>query len=491
MTIRARLVGWLLLSLLPILCIGTLFALQANSTIAERASDDLRNLLQLELERLDNALDREEAAATRIAGQREFVDAVEVLAEEHPGNVGGPDARTDSPLAEAELDAAVKAGHNINDLRIVDRQGDELARSSGFSWVPGDDGLLERAMDLRRPLFGEAFVNGSDEERLGLVAPIVSLDGAVLGALLVETRLAPVVTQHIDTFDETSESFIVQRASEGVGLAISLRRFQRDAAFSARIDLDSQTPSARSLAVQGPQVFSALDYRGVETLAATGQLDRTGWGVVVKTDESEALAVARRLNSFILLALVTTVGVMLLGWFLQVQPLGRRILRTAEAANLISSGDYESRIDDGRSDEIGGLARGIDKLAGDLAVDIAAREMAESTLRHQANHDALTGLTNRQHISVLVDGRPTGPRASEFSVLFLDLDGFKEINDTHGHSIGDEVLVAVARRLTRSLPSGTSIARGEAMSSWSCSKQRPPGKQRTLRRCCVVRFASR
>ncbi len=81
--------------------------------------------------------------------------------------------------------------------------------------------------------------------------------------------------------------------------------------------------------------------------------------------------------------------------------------------------------------------------------DITTRKRAEERLAHQASRDPLTGLLNR---SVLVSKLETTLLEQEndghpVAVLFLDLDGFKAINDTFGHAAGDELLVAVAGRL--------------------------------------------
>jgi diguanylate cyclase (GGDEF)-like protein len=65
-------------------------------------------------------------------------------------------------------------------------------------------------------------------------------------------------------------------------------------------------------------------------------------------------------------------------------------------------------------------------------------------LHHQATHDTLTGLANR---ALLEQHLRAAPPASPVAVLLIDLDGFKPINDRHGHQAGDQVLIAVARRL--------------------------------------------
>ena len=87
--------------------------------------------------------------------------------------------------------------------------------------------------------------------------------------------------------------------------------------------------------------------------------------------------------------------------------------------------------------------------AHDLAVSLREQEELQKQLSHQATHDPLTGLANRvlldERLAVVL-GRCSA--TSPAGLLVLDLDGFKEVNDTLGHPSGDELLVDVARRLT-------------------------------------------
>ncbi|MEG5039334.1 MULTISPECIES: EAL domain-containing protein [unclassified Microcoleus] len=94
--------------------------------------------------------------------------------------------------------------------------------------------------------------------------------------------------------------------------------------------------------------------------------------------------------------------------------------------------------------------------------DITQRKLAEEQLLHDAFHDALTGLPNR---SLFTDRLEHALRLAKrrkdflFAVLFLDLDRFKVVNDSLGHSIGDQLLVSIARRLEACLRPGDTVAR--------------------------------
>jgi len=93
--------------------------------------------------------------------------------------------------------------------------------------------------------------------------------------------------------------------------------------------------------------------------------------------------------------------------------------------------------------------------------DVTARRALEDELKRQAFHDSLTGLANRAlfadrlgHAISRAERSPT-----ELAVLFLDLDDFKTVNDSLGHSEGDQLLVAVADRLRAAVRAGDTIAR--------------------------------
>jgi GGDEF domain-containing protein len=85
--------------------------------------------------------------------------------------------------------------------------------------------------------------------------------------------------------------------------------------------------------------------------------------------------------------------------------------------------------------------------------DVSERKGLEDELKHQAFHDALSGLANRAlFCDRLEHASARAARSlSSLAVLFLDLDDFKLVNDSHGHAAGDEILIMVAQRLLRSL----------------------------------------
>jgi diguanylate cyclase (GGDEF)-like protein/PAS domain S-box-containing protein len=94
-------------------------------------------------------------------------------------------------------------------------------------------------------------------------------------------------------------------------------------------------------------------------------------------------------------------------------------------------------------------------------IDITERKQAEGQLERMAHYDRLTDLPNRV---LLVDRINQGMvqcqrRNLSLAVAYLDLDGFKIVNDTHGHHVGDELLIAISQRIKEALREGDTLAR--------------------------------
>lgn len=160
-------------------------------------------------------------------------------------------------------------------------------------------------------------------------------------------------------------------------------------------------------------------------------------------------------------------------WWLRIHPDDHDQVRRDYEAHLADSTphfetEYRIRHEDGSYRWA--LTRGIvvrdargrpQRIAGSLT-DITERKTVEEQLMHDALHDSLTGLPNR---TLFLDRlayaiRQTARRREQlFAVLFLDLDRFKNINDSLGHAVGDLLLVSIARRLESLLRPADSVAR--------------------------------
>jgi diguanylate cyclase (GGDEF)-like protein len=96
-------------------------------------------------------------------------------------------------------------------------------------------------------------------------------------------------------------------------------------------------------------------------------------------------------------------------------------------------------------------------------VNITRRKMAEQELAHEAAHDPLTGLANRglfaDRLTAALSGRRSQVTATQVGLMYLDVDGFKQINDTYGHEAGDEALLTIGHRLRSHVRPQDTVAR--------------------------------
>jgi diguanylate cyclase (GGDEF)-like protein/PAS domain S-box-containing protein len=92
-----------------------------------------------------------------------------------------------------------------------------------------------------------------------------------------------------------------------------------------------------------------------------------------------------------------------------------------------------------------------------VSTDITARRRDQARIEFLAHHDSLTELPNRSQLEEFV--QRSQQTTSAFTLLFIDLDNFKDVNDSHGHSVGDTFLKFVSRRLRQALPASDFICR--------------------------------
>lgn len=168
------------------------------------------------------------------------------------------------------------------------------------------------------------------------------------------------------------------------------------------------------------------------------------------------------LRPALILAAGLSLVALLAGWAVLFIPMFSRLNKVSEATERLVSGDVVGRIDDRIPDEIGTMAQSLDQLAQARDEDQRSRVETEEQLTHQSTHDPLTGIRNRQHLAVVIDQELRANDGRTVSVLFVDLDDFRLVNELWGHSVGDEVLVSTSNRLRRLVGNDVEFGRWSA-----------------------------
>jgi diguanylate cyclase (GGDEF)-like protein len=131
----------------------------------------------------------------------------------------------------------------------------------------------------------------------------------------------------------------------------------------------------------------------------------------------------------------------------------RPLKRIRDVLDAVAKNDLTRKAKVDTTDELGQMASSLNTSIGNL-------QTLHAALSKQARHDSLTGLLNRAGFSEILDRElVTRHRSDGSALLFIDLDGFKIINDTWGHSAGDELLVLAADRICTSVREGDVVAR--------------------------------
>ncbi len=166
----------------------------------------------------------------------------------------------------------------------------------------------------------------------------------------------------------------------------------------------------------------------------------------------------RQYDAFTLRADVLIVTVLLVAIIIAISSQEKLIVAPlkalARAAQKISKGNFETSLPPAGNDEVGQLVRNFDEMRGSV-------QRYQDELHELAHHDSLTRLPNRMmFLDRLEHGISLARRTDKrLALLFLDLDAFKAVNDTLGHSAGDRLLVSVAHRLKQITREGDTVAR--------------------------------
>ncbi|MEV4508176.1 diguanylate cyclase [Dactylosporangium sp. NPDC049525] len=225
---------------------------------------------------------------------------------------------------------------------------------------------------------------------------------------------------------------------------ITMWRTARDAALEAARAGD-QRKAASVVLVRSEAIARAVKDR------ASSFLDQ----LVDAVDDGARRAKANSVRTAQLMGLLLGIGALtaVVLSVLAARTISRPLREVVDVLARVARGDLSRRVELDRDDELGQMGRSLNETLGVL-------RSAFEEVHHRASHDGLTGLANRALLRERLGAARGNARAGlPVAMLLVDLDGFKQVNDEHGHVAGDHLLTVVAERLLAGVRTCDTVAR--------------------------------
>ena len=343
----------------------------------------------------------------------------------------------------------------ILELTVVDTEGKIFASSTvnpdiadlPDNWYQGS--VLTEGVIVSSPHLSTRY----NTAIFNIVVPILSYDDVLIGSIVATLDLGIFKDSLEDTFYLSSSKIILLDQSARVLLT-------NDVESTISTSLDAQLFQQLKLKTGESMIFNGLTHSTVIGLVSVSK--ELPLIVLIEQDYAEVYEAWARLRNFflgfvsILIVIVAAVALYI----------GRSIViplvSLISATKHIVDGDLNVRVEVKQSDEVGQLALMFNQMTDKLHQNHLEITAANESMRQQnllleelSVTDSLTGLFNRSKLdSILSDQLARYERNKRsFSVMMIDVDHFKTLNDNLGHIVGDEILIAVAKILANSVRS--------------------------------------
>lgn len=445
-SIRNKMVAFALLAaLIPTLVTTCVFYPQTRRLLDERTAQELRDAGAQAARELERWL------AERLYDLR--ASATSYVIAENLARMQGRDAAQALLRLRTYLNSVRERFPEHEALVVIEERGRAVATTSGpartvrLPPIPPD-----RLSDLRT---GDAFVGDAywdaalGKAAIVLAVPVRQADGRFLAAFAAKTSLDAVAdTLRRHSPDDRREVYLITEDGRlvlrpRVSSAELMRARLSDTATSALFDREGQTVAYRR--PDGERVIGALR-----------RIPELRWAAVAEMTRAEAARPGGRLRSVTAMTVVLLLGGMGLLAYILALLIARPLGRLTAAAAKVASGDLSVELPAGETGEVGYLTRVFSTLLARLRERDSQGELEKLSVT-----DGLTGLYNRRHLMGTLANEVQRSRRLRrtFAVMLLDVDHFKQFNDTHGHLAGDAALVKMAEVLRRTTRAVDSVAR--------------------------------
>jgi diguanylate cyclase (GGDEF)-like protein len=379
---------------------------------------------------------------------------------------------TSSALASGDLEAFADQAQRVlpyqagNNVVLTDTAGQQLVNTLVPRGQPlpkhGNPDFQARVIASGKPAVSDLFIGGVLRRPLVVVeVPVRQSDHVdyTLAMGFLPERFAAVLAEHplepdwiVSIFDSTGT--IVARTHDA-------DRFVGDKGAPALLT---------ALAARPEGMVETKTLEGVPVFATYSRSTGTGWAVAVGIPQQVLLARLERWTAWLA---VSAAGLVLFG-VAAALAISKQIASAIDALIEPATALGEGRPVSAQSlsiKEASAVAAALVRASELLRMRTRERDaatQATATLQiranefeHAARHDPLTELVNHSHFNAMLEEkvRTCERSGGRFTVLFVDIDDFKRINDLHGHVVGDEVLRSFAARLRAGVREGDTVAR--------------------------------
>ncbi|MGD9096659.1 MAG: diguanylate cyclase [Desulfobacterales bacterium] len=444
-SIKTRiLVFTLVATIIPALTLGSLSYLQTTRFLNEKIDQGLRDIASQSAREFDLWIKE------RLYDMRVFSSSY-VVSENLATVLRDHGARLETLVAENRLREYLRSVRqkftDYRELMIVDLGGNLLATSLSNGAPPNLPPDWQDRVRMKQPVVGKVHFDPLLKEHVMLIAdPILAADNqllGVLGAKLAAAAVDQVLADQVQT--DIDDLLMIDRHGR---LMASSRQSARTAS-AARMET---VPSGRLFAhPSDPITYTAP---GGSTVIGTLQIVPTlGWGIVAETNRQKAFARVDRLQQLTLVIVAGLLAGLGLGAYFLGLTIVRPLRRLSEGAAQVATGNLDIDLPVRTRSEVGFLTQVFNHMVARLRRSREELDSVNQTLqeKNKALHqlsitDDLTGLYNRKHLMETLSGEVirSGRHQHPFTLLMIDIDHFKRVNDTHGHPQGDEVLRRLA-----------------------------------------------
>lgn len=459
----------LISGLIPLFLVGWFIHRQASATLADQHSRDLANLAASQSEVLEShikhivddaellAINRDVRAYMDARERGEVSDpllfrAGEVIAQLQDARWGDiHHVMLCDPDGSVVLNPPVKMWSQPGITGAVMRETGGVHQGQSVGHVPG----FQRATTetVLTDLFG---FEERDHYHQLVMTPVIGEGGETLGVLCIEIVIGRLLDL-LNARSVGSDDAIFLATLDGV--RVVERKDEFDATRLALPGLVNRLRNAEA------ETGWFRNLRGERVLAAYYPSEAYPWVVCVEKPQVAAMGSAGRLTRSVVAVLGLGLAALTLLAYIIGSAISRPISKIVRDSALVSGGRLDHEIRVTRRDELGVLQGSVDRMRRSMKVQIdhldalvaertSELEHANERLARDAREDRLTGLANHhvmlERIGEEIDRFRADPSRG-FALLFFDFDRFKVVNDSLGHTTGDELLCSIAARFRTSL----------------------------------------